>query len=70
MIECKALRKGRGLDATIRQGVRQTAGYMDRCGAESGHLLIFDQRPGKSWEARIFRREEHSEAAPVTVWGM
>ena len=70
VIECKALRKGRSLDATIRQGVRQTAGYMDRCGAESGHLLIFDQRQGKSWEERIFRREERSESVPVTVWGM
>ena len=70
VIECKALRKGRGLEATVRQGVRQTARYMDRCAAESGHLLVFDQRPGKTWEERIFRREERMTETEVTVWGM
>ena len=70
MIECKALRKGRGLDTTVRQGVQQTANYMDRCAAESGHLLIFDQRPDKSWEERIFRRKDLSGDTSVTVWGM
>ena len=70
VIECKALRRGRSLDTTVQQGVCQTAGYMDRYGAESGHLLIFDQRPGKSWEERIFRGEERIGSTPVTVWGM
>ena len=70
VVECKALRKGRSLGTTVRQGVRQAAEYMDRCAAESGHLLIFDQRPGKSWEDRIFRREERKGQTPVTVWGM
>lgn len=70
VIECKALRAGRGLDATVRQGLRQTAWYMDRCGAESGHLVVFDLRPGKTWEERVFRREERCGETPVTVWGM
>ena len=70
VIECKALRTGRGLDKTIEEGLRQTGWYMDRCGAESGHLLVFDQRPGKSWEERIFRREGRTGEAPVTIWGM
>ena len=70
VIECKALRSGRGLDTTIAEGLRQTAWYMDRCRAESGHLLVFDQRPNKSWEERIFRRQERAGETPVTVWGM
>ena len=70
VIECKALRQGRSLDTTIQQGLRQTAGYMDRCAAESGHLLIFEQRPGKPWEERVFRREERFGETQVTVWGM
>ena len=70
VVECKVLRKGRSLNATIRDGTRQTAWYMDRCGAESGHLLIFDQRPGKSWDERLFQREECAAETPVTVWGM
>ena len=70
VIECKVLRQGRGPDGTIHQGVQQTAGYMDRCAADSGHLLIFDQRPGKTWANRIFRQEGHSDKTTVTVWGM
>ena len=70
VIECKALRSGRGLDTAIAEGLKQTVWYMDRCGAESGHLLVFDQRPGKSWEERVFRREEIIGDTPITVWGV
>ena len=70
VIECKALRSGRGLRSTVQEGLKQTAWYMDRCGAESGHLVVFDQRPGKSWEERVFRREEKVGETPITVWGM
>lgn len=70
VIECKAVRPGRGLETTIGDGVRQTASYMDLCGAEAGHLLIFDQRPDRAWEARIFRREERKGRTSITVWGM
>ena len=70
VIECKAVRVGRGLDTAIEEGARQTVWYMDRCGADSGHLVVFDQRPGKSWEERVFLREEHVGETLVTVWGM
>ena len=70
VIECKALRPGRGLRTSVQEGLKQTVWYMDRCGAESGHLVVFDQRPGKSWEERVFRREEMVGKTPVTVWGM
>ena len=70
VIECKALQSGRGLETTIEQGLRQTAWYMDRCAAETGHLLIFDQRLGRSWAERIFRHEESVGEVRVTVWGM
>ncbi len=70
VIECKVLRKGRGLDGTIKDGLSQTAGYMDRCGAQTGHLVIFDQRGGKSWEERNFRRQERTGGTTIAVWGM
>ena len=67
VIECKVVRKG--LEATIREGVEQTLDYMDRCRGESGHLVVFDRDEGKSWEERIFRREESLDDRIVTVWG-
>jgi hypothetical protein len=39
-------------------------------GTAEGHLIIFDRRPGRTWEEKIFRREEVVEGRPITVWGM
>ena len=69
VVECKVLHKG--LERTIAKGIEQTAGYMDRCGAESGHLVVFDRTEGKRWSERIFRREERGpDGGKITVWGM
>ena len=69
VVECKVRRKG--LERTIEEGLAQTRGYMDRCGAESGHLIVFDRSKERTWEEKIFRREAPpGTGAPVTVWGM
>ena len=69
VVECKVLR--RSLEATLREGLEQTAGYMDRCGSREGHLVLFDRSEGKAWEEKIFRREESSSGGrTITVWGM
>ena len=68
VIECKVVR--RGLERTIGEGLRQTQAYVDAFGAEEGHLALFDRRPGKSWNERIFRRDEEAGGRPVIVWGM
>ncbi len=70
VVECKVRRDG--LERTVREGVEQTRGYMDRCGAEAGHLIVFDRSETRTWEEKIFRRETPAQdgAAPVTVWGM
>ena len=69
VVECKVLRKS--LESTIREGVEQTARYMDRCASPTGHLVVFDRREGKTWEQKIFRREESSpDGRTITVWGM
>ena len=70
VIECKVLRKGSSLKSVIRQGTEQTAQYMDLCGAESGHLLVFDMREGRSWEDRMFREAPQPGRVPITVWGL
>ena len=67
VVECKILHDGLG--ATIREGVKQTSDYMDKCRAESGHLVIFDRDESKPWDEKLFRREESLDGRPVTVWG-
>ena len=68
VIECK-LRRGE-LERTITEGLAQTRGYMDRCAAEAGHLIVFDRAPERTWAEKIFRHEPAADGAPVTVWGM
>ena len=70
VVECKVLHKD--IERTIAEGLAQTRGYMDRCGAEAGHLLVFDRAPDRTWEEKIFRRDTPAgaDAAPVTIWGM
>ena len=69
VIECKVVGKRSSLDSVIHQGREQTAWYMDRCGAESGHLVVFDMRTEKSWKDRVFRKDPEPGSPPVTVWG-
>ena len=68
VVECKILRQS--LERTVRDGLAQTAGYMDRCAAESGHLVVFDRTEGRRWEDKVFRREEPVVGGTITVWGM
>ena len=46
VIECKVLRDAdrKSLAGTIERGVEQTSGYMARCGAAEGHLVVIDRR--------------------------
>ena len=68
VIECKVLH--RGLEQTLREGLEQTRAYMDRCATAEGHLVLFDRTEGKSWDDKVYRRDETEGGAPVTVWGM
>ena len=67
VVECKVLHGG--LERTVRDGLAQTAGYMDRCAAQAGHLVVFDRRADRPWEEKLFRRREAFGDRPVTVWG-
>ena len=67
VVECKVLHGS--LDATIAKGLEQTAGYMDGCGAQSGHLVIFDRRD-RPWADKVFRREATHGWNAITIWGM
>ena len=69
VVECKVLHKG--LEQTLAEGVEQTAAYMDRCGGETGHLVVFDRREGRSWDEKVFRlARKAQDGAKIEVWGM
>jgi hypothetical protein len=68
VIELKVLHKS--LAQTISEGLTQTWEYADRCAADEAHLVIFDRRPGRTWEERIWTRAEEHKGLAITVWGM
>ena len=68
VVECKVMHKG--LERTIEEGLAQIRRYMDRCNAESGHLIVFDRTEHRPWNEKIFRRQALGKGIPVTVWGM
>ena len=68
VLELKILR--RSLEWTVKQGLEQTAAYMDRCGSREGHLIIFDRDPRKPWEEKVWVREARAGDHAITVWGM
>ena len=67
VVECKLAR--RSLERTMEEGLHQTAAYMDRAAAESGHLVIFDLTD-KTWDEKILRRNQETGGKPITIWGM
>ena len=64
VVECKVRRERDGLETVVRDGVAQTAAYLDRRGAEEGHLVVMDQDDSKTWEEKIFRRALAARRVP------
>jgi hypothetical protein len=48
---------GRSLERVRQDGIEQLADYLDTLGEREGWLVIFDQRPGRSWEERLWEEE-------------
>ncbi len=58
------------LEKSITKGLTQTWKYMDKCGTSEGHLVIFDRDKKKSWQQKIFVRDEPYKGQLIKVWGM
>jgi hypothetical protein len=43
---------------------------MDRAGATEGYLIIFDRDAGKSWEEKIYQKQESFQGKAIQVFGM
>ena len=59
VVECKVLRDSdrKSPAWTVERGVEQTLGYMAKCRAEEGHLVVIDRRTG----AEEWRRSDGTE---------
>lgn len=55
-IELKRVRSRDALEAVVERGVAQLARYLDTVGLNDGWLIVFDVRPDRSWEERLWTR--------------
>ena len=67
VIEIK-LRRGAALETVIAKGLEQTADYARRAGVTDAHLMIFDRDPERTWDEKIWRRDESFAGLAITVW--
>jgi len=44
-------------ERTERQGVEQLSRYLDRLRMNEGYLVIFDQRPDRSWDDKLYEKD-------------
>jgi type II secretory pathway predicted ATPase ExeA len=54
----------------LKEGLVQTAAYIDTCGCTEGWLVVFDRRTTVSWEDKIYLKKEAVEGKTVTVVGV
>ncbi len=52
------------------EGVEQTAGHMEHGAGEAEHPVVIDQREGRSWNEKTFRRRRPKGGVRVEVRGM
>ncbi len=67
VIELKVLHGS--LDATIAEGLEQTADYADRSRADEAHLVIFNRRPNVPWDDKIWHRHDTHGKWAISIWG-
>ena len=54
---------------SIEKGIEQTLGYMDTLGCTEGWLVAFDRNKEKSWDEKIYQKEETVNGKLVNVFG-
>lgn len=55
---------------TLTDGLDQTAHYMDVVNATEGHLVIFDPNTQKTWDEKMYHKQEVCAGKTIDVWGM
>ena len=70
VVECKVLRDSdrRSLERTVERGVEQTLGYMAKCGADEGHLVVIDRRAEKRRSGEGEAGGSRQGGRGVAVW--
>ncbi len=53
-----------------RDSFKQLAGYLGTLGLSEGWLAVFDPDPAKSWDEKMFTRDETFDGKTIHVVGL
>lgn len=68
-IELKRVRSRDRLETVVERGAAQLGRYLDTVGLDMGWLVVFDVRPDRSWEERLWTRALEVDGKKVVVLG-
>ena len=54
---------------SLPESLKQVSEYMDKTGADTGWLVIFDRDTEKPWDDKIYMKEEQVDGKKITVAG-
>ena len=57
VIELKRITEHDSPDTIREEGLEQLTGYLDGLGLTEGWLILFDGRPGLTWEQRLWKQD-------------
>ena len=57
-------------EKSFSDGLTQTARYMDTFGVNEGWLALFDRRPDRSWDEKVYMQKENVNGKTITVVGL
>jgi hypothetical protein len=68
-VELKRVRDRDSLETVLGDGLDQLCAYLDTLGLDHGWLVLFDVRPGRTWDERLWQREVLHAGRRVVVLG-
>ena len=69
VVEVKRVRARDALETVREAAITQTLACLDRLGERGAWILIFDQRPRRSWRQRLWREDVVREGCRLHLRG-
>jgi hypothetical protein len=69
VVEIKRVRSRDALETVVSRGITQLSRYLDTLGLHEGWLVVFDVRPDRTWEDRLWARDQAVEGKVLHVLG-
>jgi Holliday junction resolvase len=57
-------------ESYYRKGLEQAARYIDILGCKEGWVVVFDQRTGKTWDEKIYKKQETLNDIVIHIYGI